>query len=117
MFKSLLWFQEKELKVQVLSSRELCSEFTLAIGRHCIIEIKCRTELCTPCLNESKGSCCYVPVEGKRKRISGFQQLMEVAGTHGLLQNTYPGVLVGACIEISPGKISCSSIENTKSLL
>lgn len=103
MFKSLLCFQEKELKVQVLSSRELCSEFTPATGRHSIMEIKCRTELCTPCLNESKGSYTYVPVEGKR-RISGFTQLMQVAGAHGLLRNTYLGVLVATCIEISPGK-------------
>lgn len=49
-------FQEKELKVQVLSSRDLCSEFTPATGRHSIMEIKCRTELCTPFLSESKGS-------------------------------------------------------------
>lgn len=89
MFESLLCFQEKELKVHVLSCRELCSEFTSATGRRSVMEIKCRTELCTPCLSESEGSCSYVSVEGKRTIISGFNELMQAAGADGLLWNTY----------------------------
>lgn len=49
------------------------------------MEIKCRTELRTPCWSESKGSYSYVPVERKRRIVSGFNQLMQVAGADGLL--------------------------------
>lgn len=49
MFESLLSFL-------VLSFRELSSEFTTAAGEISVLQIKCRTELCTPALNKSKDS-------------------------------------------------------------
>lgn len=81
------------------------------------MEIQCRTELCTPCLSGSKGSYSYLPMQRKRRIIFGFTWLMQVAGAAGLQSNAYPGALVATCIELSPGEISRSCVENTKPLL
>lgn len=82
-----------------------------------MMETQCRAELCTPCLSGSKGSCSYVSVQGKRRIISGFTRVMQVAGAAGLQSNAYPAALAATCIEPSPGEIFSSCVVNTKPFL